>query len=116
MLSVKMVKMISLTPLLLVGFLFLHVVNPVGTGKAARMKTCRTIFTIVTAAPASLAMNDIGEIRLRTAQPLFFDAYARNRLPGSFILIEPGTHATVAAGLLDEPREFVRPEGAEYII
>jgi len=68
------------------------------------------------AAPASLAMNDIGEIRLRTAQPLFFDAYARNRLTGSFILIEPGTHATVAAGLLDEPREFVRPEGAEYVI
>ena len=68
------------------------------------------------AAPAALAMNDIGEIRLRTAQPLFFDAYARNRLTGSFILIEPGTHATVAAGLLDEPREFVRPEGAEYVI
>ena len=68
------------------------------------------------AAPASLAMNDIGEIRLRTAQPLFFDGYARNRLTGSFILIEPGTHATVAAGLLDEPREFVRPEAADYII
>ena len=67
-------------------------------------------------APSALAMNDIGEIRLRTAQPLFFDAYTRNRLTGSFILIEPGTNATVAAGLCGEPREFVRPEGAEYAI
>ncbi|HEY5769216.1 MAG TPA: GTP-binding protein, partial [Terrimicrobium sp.] len=42
-----------------------------------------------------LAMNDIGEIRLRTSKPLVFDAYATNRLTGSFILIEQGTNATV---------------------
>ncbi len=41
-------------------------------------------------------MNDIGEIRLRTAKPLVFDGYATNRLTGSFILIEQGTNATVA--------------------
>ena len=46
-------------------------------------------------------MNDIGEVRLRTGQPLFLDAYERNRLTGSFILIEPGTNATVAAGMLE---------------
>ena len=68
------------------------------------------------AAPAELAMNDIGEIRLRAAKPLVFDGYATNRLTGSFILIEQGTNATVAAGMLRPPRETVKPEGADYVI
>ena len=68
------------------------------------------------AAPAELAMNDIGEIRLRAAKPLVFDGYATNRLTGSFILIEQGTNATVAAGMLRPPRENVKPENADYVI
>ncbi len=67
-------------------------------------------------APAGLALNDIGEIRLRAARPLVFDGYATNRLTGSFILIEPGAHATVAAGMLHAPREAVRPEDADFVI
>jgi len=67
-------------------------------------------------APAELVVNDLGEIRLRTAKPLFFDGYATNRLTGSFILIEPGTHATVAAGMLQPPTEVVRPEHTDYAI
>ena len=45
--------------------------------------------------PPELALNDIGEIRLKTSRPLVFDGYTTNRLTGSFILIEPGTNATV---------------------
>ena len=67
-------------------------------------------------APAELAMNDIGEIRLRAAKPLVFDGYATNRLTGSFILIEQGTNATVAAGMLRPPREIVKPDNADYVI
>jgi bifunctional enzyme CysN/CysC/sulfate adenylyltransferase subunit 1 len=67
-------------------------------------------------APAGLALNDIGEIRLRTARPLVFDGYATNRLTGSFILIETGTHATVAAGMLHPPLAVVRPEEADFVI
>ena len=66
--------------------------------------------------PAELAMNDLGEIRLRAARPLIFDGYATNRLTGSFILIEQGTNATVAAGMLLPPRELVNPEAGDYII
>ena len=66
--------------------------------------------------PAELGMNDIGEICLRTAKPLVFDGYASNRLTGSFILIEQGTNATVAAGMLLPPREVVRPENGDYVI
>jgi bifunctional enzyme CysN/CysC/sulfate adenylyltransferase subunit 1 len=63
-----------------------------------------------------LAMNDIGEIRLRTAKPVVFDAYATNRLTGSFILIEPGTNATVGAGMLYPPTEVARPEYRDFAI
>ena len=68
------------------------------------------------AGPAELAVNDIGEIRLRAARPLVFDGYATNRLTGSFILIEQGTNATVAAGMLLPPREIVKPENGDYVI
>jgi bifunctional enzyme CysN/CysC/sulfate adenylyltransferase subunit 1 len=66
--------------------------------------------------PGRLAMNDIGQIRLRTAKPLVFDGYATNRLTGSFILIEQGTNSTVAAGMLLPPREVVKPEIGDYVI
>jgi sulfate adenylyltransferase subunit 1 len=66
--------------------------------------------------PAGLNVNDIGQIRLRTAKPLVFDGYTLNRLTGSFILIEQGTNATVAAGMLLPPRELVRSENGDYVI
>ncbi len=50
--------------------------------------------------PAELALNDIGLVRLRTSRPLAFDAYARNRFTGSFILIDEATNDTVAGGMI----------------
>ena len=67
-------------------------------------------------APDGLALNDIGEVRLRTSGPLVFDGYATNRLTGSFILIEPGTNATVGAGMLLPPTEIVKPEYNDFAI
>jgi bifunctional enzyme CysN/CysC len=48
----------------------------------------------------TLEMNDIGRLQLAAAQPLCFDPYARNHATGSFILVDPHTHATVAAGMI----------------
>jgi bifunctional enzyme CysN/CysC len=48
----------------------------------------------------SLALNEIGRIKLRAQSPLMFDPYRRNRATGSFILIDPGTNDTVAAGMI----------------
>jgi len=45
-----------------------------------------------------------------------YDGYAANRLTGGFILIEPGTNATVGAGMLLPPREVVRPEYDDFVI
>ncbi|MGF1452572.1 MAG: sulfate adenylyltransferase subunit 1 [Opitutales bacterium] len=48
----------------------------------------------------SFSLNDIGRISLRTAQPLFYDSYHRNRMTGSFVLIDEMTNKTVAAGMI----------------
>ena len=66
--------------------------------------------------PPELAMNDIGEVRLKTARPLIYDGYNINRLTGSFILIEQGTNATVAAGMLHPALEAVKPEYNDFAI
>jgi sulfate adenylyltransferase subunit 1 len=51
--------------------------------------------------PAStLAMNDIGTVRLRLLRPMALDAYADNRATGAFILIDTQTNGTVAAGMV----------------
>jgi sulfate adenylyltransferase subunit 1 len=105
--------------------------RPLSAGKKYLLKhTTHTVQVVVTAldnrlnmstleteaGPAELAMNDIGSVSLRTAKPIVFDAYATNRLTGSFILIEPGSNATVAAGMLRAPREAVKPENGDYVI
>ena len=52
-----------------------------------------------------LALNEMGRVTLRTTVPLFFDEYRRNRLTGSFILIDEATNATVAAGMIIGPTQ-----------
>jgi bifunctional enzyme CysN/CysC len=47
-----------------------------------------------------LSLNDIGRVKLRTTQPLFVDEYRRNQSTGSFILVDEGSHETVAAGMI----------------
>jgi bifunctional enzyme CysN/CysC/sulfate adenylyltransferase subunit 1 len=66
--------------------------------------------------PADLKMNDIGQVRLRTARPLIYDGYASNRMTGSFILIEPGGNATAAAGMLHPPQQTFRPDYDDFAI
>ncbi len=51
----------------------------------------------------TLTLNEIGRVEIQTAAPLFFDGYRNNRSTGSFILIDPHTSATVAAGMIRGP-------------
>ncbi|CAM4227615.1 Bifunctional enzyme CysN/CysC [Mycobacterium basiliense] len=48
----------------------------------------------------ALKLNELGRIRLRTQVPLLLDEYSRNASTGSFILIDPDTNGTVAAGMV----------------
>jgi bifunctional enzyme CysN/CysC/sulfate adenylyltransferase subunit 1 len=105
--------------------------RPLQPGRKYFLKhTSQTVQAVVTAlehriniqtfepepAPPELAMNDLGEIRLRTSRPITYDGYATNRLTGSFILIEQGTNATVAAGMLQPPAELIKPEYNDFAI
>ena len=49
-----------------------------------------------------MRLNDIGRVVLRASNPLFFDPYTRNRLTGSFILVDEMTNNTVGAGMILE--------------
>jgi len=66
--------------------------------------------------PRELTTNDIGVIRLKTARPVVFDGYNTNRLTGSFILIEQGTNATAAAGMLYPPTETAKTDDTDFTI
>ncbi|MGW4031185.1 sulfate adenylyltransferase subunit 1 [Streptomyces sp. NPDC004838] len=49
--------------------------------------------------PGQLVANDIGRVKVRTAEPLALDAYADSRRTGSFLLIDPADGTTLAAGM-----------------
>lgn len=48
----------------------------------------------------TLGLNEIGRVKITTTHPLYFDPYRMNRNTGSFILIDPNTNVTVAAGMI----------------
>ena len=48
----------------------------------------------------ALKLNELGRISLRTQVPVLLDEYTRNANTGSFILIDPDTNGTVAAGMV----------------
>ena len=50
----------------------------------------------------TLGFNEIGEVQLHLQQPIFCDPYHHNRSTGSFILIDPFSNDTVAAGVIVE--------------
>jgi sulfate adenylyltransferase subunit 1 len=48
----------------------------------------------------ALNMNGIASVTVKTAQPLVFDSYGKNRTTGSLIFIDPYTFETVGAGMI----------------
>jgi sulfate adenylyltransferase subunit 1 len=45
-------------------------------------------------------LNDIVNVRLKTAKPVVFDSYTQNRQTGAFILVNENSCNTVAAGMI----------------
>jgi hypothetical protein len=50
----------------------------------------------------TLQVNDIGVVTLRLVRPIALDRYADNRVTGSFVLIDPESNSTVAAGMVKQ--------------
>ena len=49
-----------------------------------------------------ISVNAIARIQIKTASEVLVDDYRRNKTTGSFLLIDPSTHQTVAAGVIDD--------------
>jgi sulfate adenylyltransferase subunit 1 len=45
-------------------------------------------------------LNDIGEVAIKTAKPIFADLYKENPRNGAFILIDEFSNHTVAVGFI----------------
>ena len=58
------------------------------------------VHTLESAPAATLRLNDIARVTVRTDAELIFDLYEQNRTTGSFILIDRAGNATVAAGMI----------------
>ncbi len=81
------------------GYLVKHTTQTV----PARVETVRYRIdtdTLEKMPSAELRINEIGAVVLEASRPLFFDPYRRNHATGSFILIDPASNETVAAGMI----------------
>jgi sulfate adenylyltransferase large subunit len=56
--------------------------------------------TLAEGPAARLELNEIGRVIIEAQRPLFFDPYRQNRATGSFVLIDPITNETAAAGMI----------------
>jgi sulfate adenylyltransferase subunit 1 len=70
------------------------------SARVTRVLRRTNVQTLVDEAVNSLGMNDIGVVEVELTRPIFFDAYAENRAMGNFILIDPQSNATLAAGMI----------------
>lgn len=57
-----------------------------------------------------IKLNDIFKVNIETTKPIFFDEYFKNKNTGSFILIDPETNNTVAAGTIDKKINYKNDE------
>jgi bifunctional enzyme CysN/CysC len=67
------------------------------------VEAVKNLETLQDGAAEVLNLNDIGQVRLTSHRPIFFDPYEKNRVTGAFILIDSLTNNTVAAGMLIGP-------------
>jgi len=61
----------------------------------------------------SLQFNEIGEVILDLQSSIFCDPYRENRTTGSFIVIDPISNDTVAAGMIEEAVSSGRGEASD---
>ena len=53
----------------------------------------------------TLKLNEFAEVEIETHQPVFADPYVENRITGAFIVVEPISNETVAAGMFASDRQ-----------
>jgi sulfate adenylyltransferase large subunit len=63
----------------------------------------------------TLTFNGIGLVEIESVQPLTADSYSSNRTTGSFVLIDPFTNLTAAAGMIRETSVEARTTATKVV-
>jgi bifunctional enzyme CysN/CysC len=69
-------------------------------GSVVRLQSVLDPTTLDRRPASTLALNEFGEVEIEGHQPLYADPYVQNRVTGSFIVIDPNTNETLAAGMI----------------
>jgi len=107
--------------------------NPMKTGTSFIMKhTTRSVRAVIKSIVYRIdvntlhrdnvdmfSLNDIGRVEITLATPVFFDPYKINHATGRFILIDPLTDRTVAAGMIRDAarhmEDYLAPVAEEAV-
>lgn len=72
--------------------------RPLNQNRLYRLK--HTTRMVAAEVSGKLSLNEIGTATIKTARPLIFDAYGDCKATGSFILVDPESNFTAAAGMI----------------
>ncbi|MCU1275455.1 MAG: sulfate adenylyltransferase subunit 1, partial [Bryobacterales bacterium] len=81
------------------SYLIKHTTQQIGASVTA-VRYRVNINTLEHEPAEGLGFNEIAAVLVESKRPLFFDAYGENRATGAFIVIDPLTNETVAAGMI----------------
>jgi bifunctional enzyme CysN/CysC len=84
-------------------------------GRISRLNHKIDVNTLETAEADILQFNEIGEVQIDLQSPIFCDPYESDRSTGSFIVIDPHTNDTVAAGMILEASPVQAGDSVEDI-
>jgi len=85
-------------------------------GQVTRLISVCDVMTLEEHPATELRTNEIGRVEIETHRPLFFDSYADNHRTGSFVLIDPISNHTVAAGMITGSYEQKNFRKAETVL
>src|SRR5262249_12296785 len=69
-------------------------------GQIAQVRYAVDVNTLEQKPAASLSLNEVGRVQVSLSRAIPFDAYARNRATGAFVVIDRVTNGTVGAGMI----------------
>jgi len=95
-------------------YLFKHTTQTV-TGQVDSLKYRVDVNTLHRTPAPDLQLNEIGRCAVTLSQPIYFDAYRRNRGTGAFIIIDRMSNTTVGAGMISD-RDSAKQTSAAWEI
>ena len=92
-------------------YLFKHTTQTI-SGQIDSLRYRVDVNTLHSIPAPSLQLNEIGRCAVILSQPIYFDAYHRNRGTGAFIIIDRISNTTVGAGMISDLDSAKKPTAA----